>query len=123
VKLGFRNIKTIPRFPHCFGVDLEPTAQREHKEIQEGGAMVERDKERPCVDLQRARGVELDGLGSLLAGGNTITATAPVGATATSGKTSGAALFPRRCGKHHRESGVRRDWGIALFNVGKHSLI
>jgi hypothetical protein len=36
VKLGFRNIKTIPRFPHCFGVDLEPAAQREHKENQEG---------------------------------------------------------------------------------------
>ena len=36
MKLGFRNIKTIPRFPHCFGVDLEPAAQREHKENQEG---------------------------------------------------------------------------------------
>jgi hypothetical protein len=49
--------------------------------------------------------------------GNTITATAPAGATTTSGEMSGATLFPRQCGKH------RRDWGIALFKVGKHSLI
>jgi hypothetical protein len=63
----------------------------------------------PATDLHRARGVELDGLGSLLAEGNTITTTAPAGATATSGKTSDAALFPRRCSKHRRESGVRHD--------------